>query len=109
MNEQLSSRIVYSDAVEYDSWWCNRLFDETPYEVNFQWRDFWSTITRARPPSIHVPDSFEAGSWRQGLWEEVIETIGLRPHLADNDVRIRMEVFRLVEARWKKERVDANK
>ena len=99
MHRELAGKVVFSDAVEYDSWWCSRLFDESSYDVNFQWGDFWWRVTREIPPTIHMPDSFEAGQWRQGLWEEVMGTAGLRAHLADNDVRIRMEIFRRAEAR----------
>jgi len=102
MHRELAGKVIFSDAVEYDSWWCNRLFDESTYEVNFQWGDFWHRVTREKPPTIHGLGSFEAGQWRQGLWEEVMGSIGLRTHLADNDVRIRMEIFRLAEQRNRK-------
>jgi len=102
MHSELAGKKVFSDAVEYDSWWCNRLFDESTFDVNFQWGDFWRRVTREKPPTMHVPDSYEAGQWRQGLWDEVMASIGLRAHLADNDVRIRMEIFRLAEERNRK-------
>jgi len=99
MNHELAGKTVFSDAVEYDSWWCNRLFDQTALNVNFQWGNYWSRVSKEKPPAMHVPDSYELGIWRQGLWDEVMDKLELRAHLADNDVRIRMEVFRLAETR----------
>jgi len=59
MNRELAGKIVFSDAVEYDSWWCNRLFDQTPLNVNFQWGNYWSRVSKKKPPSMHVPDSYD--------------------------------------------------
>ncbi|NWF38536.1 hypothetical protein F3F96_05265 [Mariprofundus sp. NF] len=95
MLEQLSERLVYSDAVSYDSFWCHRLFEASGVQEKLQWRDFWLRINEERPDSIPSSTSWECGEWRRQLKEEALRNVILPEHKADNDVRIRMEIFRL--------------
>ena len=95
MVEHLSGTLVYSDAVSFDSFWCRRLFDAAGIQDKLLWRDFWFRINEGRPDSIPSSISWECGEWRRQLKQEALRNVILPEHKADNDVRIRMEIFRL--------------
>jgi len=97
MRQQLSGRQIYSDAVSYDAFWCRRLFEAAAVDMEglFQWKDFWFHINRYKPDSIVDSSSHACGQWRQRLRQEAMRNVILPEHKADNDVRIRMEIYRL--------------
>jgi len=95
MREQLAGCNVYTDAVQFDSFWCKRLFEAAGKSASFEWRSFWYRINTYRPSSIEDVDSWECGDWRRRIKAEALRNIILPEHRADNDVRIRMEIYRL--------------
>ena len=42
-----------------------------------------------------IPDSYEQGRWQKKTYAKAVPKFNLREHLADHDVRIRMEAFRI--------------
>lgn len=100
MIEQLSGKLVHSDAVAFDSFWCKRLFDAAGVLEKLEWRDFWFRINKERPESLPDPYSWKCGEWRRRLKEQAIRNVILPEHRANNDVLIRMEIFRLAASGW---------
>jgi len=97
MCKQLAGRDIYSDAVGFDSFWCRRLFKAAAVDLEglFQWKDFWFHINCYKPDSMVDSSSHACGQWRQRLRQEAMRNVMLPEHKADNDVRIRMEIYRL--------------
>jgi len=100
MSEELAGKTIFSDAVAYDRRWCQLLFDETPYGMGFTWLDFWYRVCKEMPSTIKEFRSYGAMEWRSQLKETAVNKLGIKEHLADNDVQIRMTIFRLAEQGW---------
>jgi len=101
MNESLGGSTIYSDAVPYDKNWCQRLFDASPYEMAFTFSDFWTKMTEYSPSGIRGSGHYGMTEWTNHLLREARNNTGhLQEHLADNDVRIRMEMFRLAKSEY---------
>ena len=100
MIEQLSGKLVYSDAVSFDAFWCKQLFEAAGVMESLKWRDFWFRINMERPASIPNTCSWECGEWRRRLKEQAIRNVAQPEHRADHDVQIRMEIFRLAVSGW---------
>jgi len=101
MNESLSGCVVYSDAVPYDKNWCQRLFDASAYEMAFSFSDFWTKLAEYAPSGIRGSGHYGMTEWTNHLLREARKNTGhLQEHLADNDVRIRMEIFRLAKSKY---------
>jgi len=100
MHQQLAGWLVYSDAVSFDAFWYRRLFEAAGLDAEhlFEWRDFWFHVNRYKPDEIEECYSHACGEWRRQLKQEAIRNIILPEHRADNDVRIRMEIYRLAAA-----------
>jgi len=98
MNESLAGLTVCSDAVPFDRNWCQRLFDASPYEMEFTFSDFWTKVAEFAPSGIRDVGSYGMTEWTIYLLKEARKnTAHLQEHLADNDVRIRMEIFRIAK------------
>jgi len=96
MNDSLAGSTVYSDAVPYDRNWCHRLFDAGPYAIEFEFADFWTKLAEFAPFGIRGNGSYGMTEWTNSLLYQARKNTGhLQEHLADNDVRIRMEIYRL--------------
>jgi len=95
MNASLKGVVIYSDAVPYDQRWCQRLFDATPYQMAFSFADFWQKLAEYAPSGIRGSGVHGMTEWTNQLMDEANKNISLRAHLADNDVKIRMEIIRL--------------
>jgi len=96
MNASLAGSVVYSDAVSYDRNWCQRLFDASPYDMGFSFADLWVKLAEFAPFGIRGSGSYGMTEWTNGLLHQARKNTGhLKEHLADNDVRIRMEIVRL--------------
>jgi len=94
MNDSLAGCTVYSDAVPYDKNWCQRLFDASPYEMAFAFSDFWTKVADFAPSGIRGSGHYGMTEWTNKLRREAKKNAGHLPeHLADNDVRIRMNIF----------------
>jgi len=98
MNESLAGCTVYSDAVAYDRNWCQRLFDASPYAMDFTFSDFWTKVAEFAPAGTRGSGHYGMTEWTNMLLYDAKKNTGhLQEHLADNDVRIRMEVMRLAK------------
>lgn len=87
LNESLHSKVLYSDAWNFDSSWLGRLFDEAGLVQRFR----LDTISR-----LLSPEQME--SWQEtkrNLWDEM----GIERHRAANDVRVLQETFLRVTGR----------
>lgn len=41
LNKELKGLNVYSDAVDYDGWWCRQLFEAADISMAFEIKDIW--------------------------------------------------------------------
>jgi len=99
MQKSMGKGLIYSDAVGFDENWCNRLFAETSIERSFKFHDFWGELGKYAPSGIRGSGVYGMTEWTNMLFAQAKKILGLRNHLADNDVKIRMEVFRLAKSR----------
>jgi hypothetical protein len=99
MNDSLRGMTVYSDAVFYDKGWCQRLFAETPHTMTFEFKDFWESIRQYAPFGIRDAGAYGMTEWSNQLIAKAKGNLpDVREHLADNDVKIRMEIVRLARS-----------
>ena len=96
MNTSLKDAVIYSDAVPYDRNWCQRLFDASDEEKSFSFADFWVKLADYAPSGIRGSGVYGMTEWTNKLMRDAKSNVNLRDHLADNDVKIRMEIMRLV-------------
>ena len=97
MNASLGDRVIYSDAVPFDKNWCERLFDASAIEMRFSFADFWVELAKYAPSGIRGSGHYGMTEWTNMLLMQANKNVGLRAHLADNDVKVRMEIFRLAK------------
>jgi len=95
MNASLDGCVIYSDAVPFDQNWCERLFEVSDENMAFLFDDFWTKLAEFRPSGIRDIGAYGMTEWTSLLIKQAKKNVGLRDHLADNDVKIRMEIMRL--------------
>ena len=94
MNRALAGATVYSDAPAHERAWCARLFDAAGLECRFRFADFREALAAHAPPGVR--DVAAAARWLDDLHRQARSRLpGLRPHRADEDVRLLVEMYRL--------------
>jgi len=102
MNASLQDGVIYSDAVAYDRNWCQCLFDASDEKMNFSFADFWLKLAEYAPAGIRGSGVYGMTEWMNHLLHTAKKNAGhLQEHLADNDVRIRMDILYLAQKAFK--------
>lgn len=94
MNKSLSGDIVYSDALAFDRHWCDQLFLAADLDRKFHIACYWELLALHMPRQPEHPDKANAGAWLRKIERQAVSRLpDARKHLADHDVRIRMEML----------------
>jgi len=97
MDEMLSGQIVYTDAPDFDGFWCRRLFEAVNRPLNIEFRDIDVLFRKLLPQEFWYVDMLQHYSTKLELLKVQARTnVKVSAHRASNDVLYLLELYRLV-------------
>lgn len=92
MDKVLSGKKVYTDAPDFDGFWCRRLFGAVGMDCSIDFVDIQVLLKQVLPMEYWIPSStgrIEIYS----LYEKARDNCGYEPHRAFNDVSYLIELY----------------
>jgi len=94
MNNVLHDQTVYTNAPEFDSFWCMRLFDAMNMKPSFTFDHIETLLQEILPAEYWLTD--KSGCTHIGhIYKKAREQCGLAAHRARNDVAYLIEAYKI--------------
>jgi len=95
INTVLAKKQVYTDAPEFDRFWCQRLFDATNIKCSFSFHDINELLKNMLPTEYWFIDMLTHTMHIEKIKQQARVNCGLDAHRASNDVAYLIELYRL--------------
>ena len=95
LNSILATKIVFSDAPDFDAFWCDRLFEAFGIERKFEFNHFENILKELLPDEYWLIDKATGHTYISALYRQARDQCGLVRHRAANDVAFMVELYKL--------------
>jgi len=97
LNTILSGKKVYTDAPDFDEFWCSRLFGAANIKCQFTFYDINELLKKLLPCEYWFMDMMTHTMHIQNIKEQARKNCGLEAHRASNDVAYLIELYKLAK------------
>jgi len=98
LNEALKNKTVYTDASDFDKFWCDRLFSACNLKREFNFGEMDKLLKQLLPDQFSYINYFTGYNQIDELKQQARIECGLDAHRASNDVAYLIKLYNLAKA-----------